>query len=411
MLAGEIDTYTLEKRYRRSNGRLVWISLTVTLMRDAAGAPDHFISVIVDIDARRAAEAARAEASRQYSELFDATPSPMWIYELQTRRVLGANDAAVARYGYRRDAFLAMTAEQLLDPSAATVLDGSEGRSAEGLKRPQLTRHRAHDGPFFDVEVTTQAITFEGRPACVVLAHDVSEQRLAAQRAIEHRQALRLLLQRLQRAQEDERVRVAREVHDELGQMLTGLKMDLRWIERKLAEPGASANLQPLLDRAVAASALNEQTITTVQKLAAELRPGVLDQLGMGAALAQRARQVQQRTGVICSVANTDDLPPLPAAMVTELFYIAQEALTNVARHAQAHRVEIRLSVRGGVVRLEIEDDGVGIALATVAAPHALGLLGMRERALLIGGTVEIKATQPHGTRVRVQVPLTEQAP
>ena len=406
VLAGDINTYTLEKRYLRSDRRVVWIELTVALVRDASGAPDYFISVVIDIDVRRAAEAARDDAARQYIALFDANPSPMWIYDLDTRRVLGANHAAVVRYGYDREAFLKLNAEQLLDPAEATGLGSTQDTNVAGLKRAQLARHRAQDGSLFDVEVTTQAISFEGQAACVVLAHDVSEQRLAAQQAIEHRQALRLLLQRLQRAQEDERVRVAREVHDELGQMLTGLKMDLRWIERRLTEPGLLASQQPLLDRTVAASALVEQTIATVQELSAELRPGALDQLGLGAALAQRARQFQQRTGVQCTTVGADALPPLPAAMATELFYIAQEALTNVARHAQARQVEIRLRVQDAVVWLEIEDDGVGIGPAVLAAPEALGLLGMRERALLSGGTVQIDVVLPHGTCVRVRVPM-----
>lgn len=536
MLARDINSYTMDKRYLRSDGRVVWCELTVALVRDEAGSPDYFISVVVDIDTRRSAEAARdgaqlrlaglvdsamdaiisiddarhivlfnpaaeamfgwrqaelvgqpldrllpataraaheghiqgfvatgttsrrmnalgsllgiradgtefpleasisqmdvagkpfctvilrdiserqcseallRQAARQYGALFHANPHPMWIYDLQTQRVLGANDAALARYGYRRETFLSMTAEQLLDPLATADLNANQHIVSADQKRPQLTRHRADGGRLFDVEMSIQSISFEDRPACLVLAHDVSEQRLAAQRATEHRQALRMLLQRLHRAQEDERVRVAREVHDELGQMLTGLKMDLRWIERRLGESGLLANQQPLLDRAEAASVLTEQTIATVQKLAAELRPGALDQLGLAAALAERARQFQQRTGVPCTVTGVYQLPPLPAAVATELFYIAQEALTNVARHAQAHRVEIRLGVQAAAVQMEIEDDGVGIAPDALNAARSLGLLGMRERALLSGGTVAIDPVLPHGTCVCVLVPVT----
>jgi len=107
-------------------------------------------------------------------------------------------------------------------------------------------------------------------------------------------------------------------------------------------------------------------------------------------------------------VASADDLPPLPAAMASELFYIAQEALTNVARHAQAQHVEIRLRLQDAAVWLEIEDDGVGITPAALADTRSLGLLGMRERALLSRGTVQIDAAQPHGTRVLVRVPLAQ---
>jgi len=539
--ARDIGSYTLEKRYLHGDGRVVWIELTAALVRDESGAPDYFIAVVADIDARRAAEAARDEAqqriaglvgsamdaiigideahhivlfnpaaealfgwrqgdvigqpldrllpvsaraahhahierfvatgttsrrvgalsalrgvradgtefpieasisqtrvagkpfctvilrdiserqgsdaqlqqaARQYRQLFDANPQPMWIYDLLTLRFLAVNDAAVAHYGWRRDEFLAMTLEDILPTEELPALHLALANVRAGLPLlAVLYRHRLKDGRLVDVELNAQPIAFGGRMARVVQAQDVTARHHAAQQVLESRESLRALLQRLQRAQEDERVRVAREVHDELGQMLTGLKMDLRWIERRLAEPGLAANQQPLLDRAVAASALNEETIAAVQKLSAELRPAALDQLGLGAALAQRARQFQQRTGVTCKVASADDLPPLPAAMASELFYIAQEALTNVARHAQAQHVDIRLRLQDAAVWLEIEDDGVGITPAALADTRSLGLLGMRERALLSRGTVQIDAAQPHGTRVLVRVPLAQPPP
>jgi len=373
-----------------------------------AGKP--FCTVILrDISERQRSDAQLQQAARQYRQLFDANPQPMWIYDLLTLRFLAVNDAAVAHYGWRRDEFLAMTLEDILPTEELPALHLAVAKVRGGLPLlAMLYRHRLKDGRLVDVEVNAQPIAFGGRMARVVQAQDVTARHHAAQQVLESRESLRALLQRLQRAQEDERVRVAREVHDELGQMLTGLKMDLRWIERRLAEPGLAANQQPLLDRAVAASALNEQTIATVQKLAAELRPEALDQLGLSAALAQRARQFQQRTGVTCTVASADDLPPLPAAMASELFYIAQEALTNVARHAQAQHVEIRLRLQDAAVWLEIEDDGVGITPAALADTRSLGLLGMRERALLSRGTVQIDAAQPHGTRVLVRVPLAQ---
>jgi two-component system, NarL family, sensor histidine kinase UhpB len=240
----------------------------------------------------------------------------------------------------------------------------------------------------------------------VVLAHDVTERRRAAQDVLDSRAALRALVQRLQSAQEDERARVSRQIHDELGQMLTGLKLDLSWIERRLSEPEAALPRNALLDRTVEASVLIDQTIAAVQNLAAELRPGALDHLGLAAALAQRARQFQQRSGVACSLEVAEPIPELPPAVADDLFYICQEALTNVARHARATQVRLRLEVQDGQVRLSIEDNGIGIDPAVAAAQRSLGLLGMRERALQCAGSVEIEAASPRGTVVVVQVPL-----
>ncbi|MCY7305873.1 MAG: PAS domain S-box protein [Rhodoferax sp.] len=393
-------------------GSAYWIEIDIAPVLADNGTVTHFVAVQRDVTVRKRVEAALREGEARYRQLFDANPQPMWIYDPLTLRFLAVNDAAVVRYGWRREEFLAMTLEDIRPAEGLPALQLAMANVRAGLPPLALRyRHRLKDGRLVDVELNAQPIEFDGHMARAVQVQDVTVRRHAAQLVLESRESLRALLQRLQRAQEDERVRVAREVHDELGQMLTGLKMDLRWIERRLAEPGLGAKRQPLLDRAVAASALNEETIAAVQKLAAELRPAALDQLGLGAALAQRARQFQQRTGVTCTVAGADDLPPLPAAVATELFYIAQEALTNVARHAQARNVAIRLRVQDAAVQMEVDDDGVGITPAALAAPRSLGLLGMRERALQSGGTVQIDVAQPHGTRVLVRVPLAGPPP
>ncbi len=219
------------------------------------------------------------------------------------------------------------------------------------------------------------------------------------------REQLRALLARLQRAREEERIRVSREIHDELGQLLTGLKMDVRWLERKLSLPGLPLTLHPLLDRAVAASEMADATIATVQKIASELRPGALDQLGLAAALSHETRRFQERSGVRCSVVVAESWPVLPRETANDFFYICQEALTNVARHAHATHVEIRLMADDAIAVLEVRDDGVGLVEAELNAPRSLGLTGMRERAGQCGGTISFERTKPQGTRVTVRVP------
>jgi signal transduction histidine kinase len=239
-----------------------------------------------------------------------------------------------------------------------------------------------------------------------IFFHDISE-RKRADAALQTTEAqLHELLAQLQRAQEAERIRISRQIHDELGQLLTGLKMDLRWLERKLCEPGVPAAFNALLDRTVAASELNDQTIATVQRIAAELRPAALDQLGLSAALTQAARRFQARSGVPCAIDVPSAEPVLPPTVAGELFYICQEALTNVTRHAQATEVAIELRTRDGEVVLEVRDNGVGIDPAKINGRHSLGLLGMRERALQCRGALQVQAIVPRGTCVTVRVPV-----
>ena len=217
---------------------------------------------------------------------------------------------------------------------------------------------------------------------------------------------LRALLARLQRVQEEERTRVSREIHDDLGQLLTGLKMDVRWIERKLSELPGSRIVNVIMDRAVAASELTDTTISTVQKIAAELRPGALDRLGLAAALSQRARRFEARTDISCKLLIEESGAPLPLGVSDELFYICQEALTNVTRHSQATNVEIHLHTDATKAVLDVIDNGIGMSAAKVSESSSLGLLGMRERARQFGGAIEILHNEPQGTRVVATIPL-----
>jgi signal transduction histidine kinase len=217
---------------------------------------------------------------------------------------------------------------------------------------------------------------------------------------------MQALVGHLEKIRESERTRMAREVHDVLGQNLTGLKMDLRWIERTLEELKPTAEVDKLCRRVAGASELVEATTTAVQKLAAELRPGVLDKLGLGPALQYEARRFQENTGIACEVVVPAESPELSPDKVTALFRIFQECLTNVARHAQATRVTADLRVEGTDVMLRVQDNGRGIQDADLASPHSLGLVGMEERATQFGGRVRIRRRDEGGTVVEARIPL-----
>ena len=212
-------------------------------------------------------------------------------------------------------------------------------------------------------------------------------------------------------AQEEERRRVARELHDEAGQALTALIIGL---ERGLAAmPETYAPDLPVQPRKLVADLrdLAAQTLDEVRKLALELRPAVLDDLGLEAALRQYVRSVGERTGLTTqvSIAGFDEgTGRLPAAVETALFRIAQEALTNTVRHAQARTARVRLRRAGGAVTLEVRDDGVGVPpleQMTVEGGEHLGLFGMRERARLLGGSFQAVPVSPRGTLVQVSIP------
>lgn len=212
---------------------------------------------------------------------------------------------------------------------------------------------------------------------------------------------LRALSNHLQYVREEERTRIAREVHDELGQALTGLKLDLSWLATKLAR-----NREPVQDKVKTMTEHVDETIQTVRRIATELRPGILDSLGLIAALEWQANEFQSRTGIPCVVTTTVADTLWDQQFSTGVFRIFQETLTNVIRHAKATRVEVSFAEEGESLALIVKDNGRGISDEENANTRSIGLVGMRERARLIGGELMLQGVPGRGTTVTLRVPL-----
>jgi len=228
------------------------------------------------------------------------------------------------------------------------------------------------------------------------------DRKRAEERLHESREQLRALSVYLQYVREEERTRIAREVHDELGQALTGIKLDLAWLAARLPR-----SQRPMLEKVGDMSAHIDATIQAVRRIATELRPGILDDLGLVAALEWQANEFQGRTGITCRVTNSvgPDVQ-LDADLNTAFFRIYQETLTNVIRHASATRVDVHIAAQEDAVVLTVRDNGRGITPAEIRDRRSIGLLGMGERAALLGGKVDIKGSPGQGTEVTVRIPL-----
>jgi PAS domain S-box-containing protein len=217
------------------------------------------------------------------------------------------------------------------------------------------------------------------------------------------RAQLLLLAQHEQTRREEDRARMAREIHDELGQALTGLKMDLAWLQ-KHTRPKQKDLLQKFRDM----SDLVDTTIQDVRRIATELRPGMLDDLGLVPAMEWQLQEFQKRSGIRCRFTSDLEEVALDAEETTVLFRILQETLTNVARHASATRVEVSLDEEQGYVRLQVRDNGRGITAGEVEGSRSFGLLGMRERVLLRSGDFSIQGTPGQGTTVVIKLPRSK---
>ncbi|HEV8110332.1 MAG TPA: response regulator [Burkholderiales bacterium] len=224
-----------------------------------------------------------------------------------------------------------------------------------------------------------------------------------SERLKESEDKLRRLAAHLISVREEERAHIAREIHDELGQVLTGIKMEVGWLAKRLQEP-------QLLEKTESMSKLIDSTVQTVRKIATGLRPEMLDDMGLVAAIGWQAKDFQKRTGVRCRIKLPPETVKLDIDISTTAFRIFQEILTNVARHSRATRVDIDLEVGEHEVRLQVHDNGVGIADGDLHGRKSLGLLGMHERALLFGGEVSITGAPGQGTRVAVVIPTRNRA-
>jgi signal transduction histidine kinase len=221
---------------------------------------------------------------------------------------------------------------------------------------------------------------------------------------------LRALSARLLSAREEEGTRIARELHDQLGSALSSLRWDLEEVFKLVSEGGEQPRLPAARERLEAMMRLTDVTISSVQRITSEMRPVVLDDLGLVEAIEWQGQQFQERTGIICHCEVRLDSVDLTSEQSTAAFRISQEALTNILRHAHARTVHIAMEEKAGVFVLTISDDGQGITEGTKSGSPALGLLGMQERARLAGGSTVITGVHGKGTTVIVRIPISSQA-
>jgi signal transduction histidine kinase len=216
------------------------------------------------------------------------------------------------------------------------------------------------------------------------------------------REELRALSTHLQSVTEKERARIAREIHDELGQVLTGLKFDVSWLRDRASEDTRG----PERDKLNGTLKNIDAAIQSVRRIATELRPPVLDTLGLTAAIEWQAKDFETRTGIQCQLDSMAEDLPVDRDRATAIFRIFQEALTNVGRHALATRVTVGLQRANGHLFLRIADNGKGIEATRGSGGHSLGILGMQERVRLLNGEMSISGDQGKGTVIEVDIPL-----
>lgn len=382
----------------RKDGTHIWTDLVASTISGADGQVSGLIAIDRDVTEHKAAE----QRLRFQAQLLDSVRESVVAIDLDGRFVFWGRGAE-ALFGYS-------AAEIIGQPLAWLILPTLEDTAEEvnrirdlvlekGMWRAEAVR-RTKSGTEFHADIAVAPVKDgRGRPTGLIALHrDITTLRRNEETIRQSRERMRNLAARLIVIREQERTAIARELHDELGQALTGLGIDLRWLLDSLA---------PRLRNGRAASmpALVDQLLDRVRDMCGQLRPAILDDLGLEAAIEWQAQEFADRTGCRCKLDLR--LTPLKAQRDrdTAAFRIVQEALTNVARHARAKHVTLRGRVTDDEVVLQIEDDGVGFDESRLSSAQSLGLLGMRERAEAVGGAVTIEARLRQGAKVKVRMP------
>jgi PAS domain S-box-containing protein len=397
----------VEEKLRRFDGTYVDVEVSAASFI-YQGRPAVQV-VARDITARLQAQEQLRAAENRFHLLTRATTDIVYDWDMTTNAIWW-NENMRLQFGYAGDP------EQmnmdfwtsLLHPQDAARIHASLFGAISGGEQfwADEYRFKRADGSFANVLDRGYIVRDpQGKPVRMIGAMmDITDRKLTEQRLRDSREQLRALTAHQERIREEERTRIAREIHDELGQALTGLKMDLSWFAGRLP------NQPALAEKSAAMLKLIDSTVHAVRRLSTELRPAILDSLGLIPAIEWLAQEFQKRTGVECDFVPTDEELEVDEDRTTALFRICQEALTNVARYANATAVEIELEAGEQQITLRISDNGRGITEAEQRATNSFGLLGMRERARLLGGTFEIHGAEGKGTTLTVRIPAPQAA-
>jgi PAS domain S-box-containing protein len=401
---------TLELVGRRKQGSEFPLELSLTSWK---GKSDLFFTVIMrDISERRAAEEELDRLHRHNQVVLNSAGEGIYGVD-RDGRLTFVNPAAAKMFDWEAEALIGQPLHRLVNQADLNGIPVAEPPCSimETIIVGELREHVdstfwRKDGTSFPVEYVSTPIRERGNiVGAVVVFKDTTDRKRAEEQLQDSLRRLRKLSRRMEGIREEERGRIARELHDELGVGLTCLKIDLSRLGGLLGERLAPQDRTKVDEKIRGMKEQVDSTITSVQRLVAELRPGVLDDLGLVAAIEWQCRDFQRRTGIACHCTVSHEDLRVDPEHATAVFRICQEALTNVTRHAQATEVHVHLEDRGVGLWLQVIDNGRGIPQDRLADSKSFGLLGMRERAGLLGGDVQIATREGEGTTIALHLP------
>jgi PAS domain S-box-containing protein len=386
------------------NGKKSWLEFSNSFLT----LPDDSkltLSIIKDISKRKKSELELRESESKFKMLFNNANDAVFVTQFSNEKSYGdfieVNEVACRRLGYTKEEFLQLSPSAIV--SQKSIIEFN-------LKTEQLLKdghviydivHRAKDRKLIPVEVNSHLFIYNDKPTVLSIARDITERKQAEEKLKRTSKLLRELATHLQSIREEERTMIAQEIHDELGQVLTALKIQVSLLANKLDK-----NQQPLKEKINSLSDMIDASVESVQKISSKLRPGILDELGLIAAIEWQTEEFEKMTNIKCSLVLPGEELLLEKSKSTAIFRIFQEALTNIARHAKATQASISLLQHQSIIYLEIQDNGRGITQEQEKDFNSLGIHGMKERAMVFNGQVYVEGITGKGTIVKVEIPI-----
>ena len=399
-----------EFRLRGAGGNWVWLHSRETVFKvGPSGAPTQIVAVATDITAHRDALVKLASNEAFFRKLAETTGMIPFEVDLPSAQFTYVGPQAESLFGYPLADWMAPGFWPSIihpeDSHSAARLAQSSAEMQEADFQVEFRLRKAQGDYLWVRQVVRYSPGDDQGSRARGFLFDISEAKAIDAERERSAGQLRKLGLRNQSAREEERISVAREIHDELGQALTLFRIELTWLENRMSKVLTARGAEPVVRKIGQMKRMLDGTLQTVRRITTNLRPPVLDELGLRAAIEWQAEGFSRRVGIRCEV----DAMPLDCTCkdtATALFRIFQEILTNVAKHAQASRVRVKLREESGQFVMVVSDNGRGFSTATAPKPNSFGLLGMGERAEALGGSVEISSGLAHGTTVTVRLPV-----
>src|SRR5260221_1190691 len=398
-LASDKNVFICEYRFNMPGKGYMYIYDRCYIVRNREGKPVCMMGSMMDITERKKAQQQIEKEKILSDSVINSLPGVFYLFDKNGKYI---------RWNKLKEKITEYTADEMKQRHPLDFFEGAEKdlvrnciEEAFMTGKIEVEAHLiSKSGKKFPYYFTGMTIEYEGNTCLIGMGIDISERKKAELDLEESYNAIRHLTDHLQHIREEERIHIAREIHDELGQQLTVMKMDLSWLNKKLL-PGdefGRQKLKGLID-------MLDGTVKTVRRISSELRPSLLDDMGLVAAMEWQLNEFEQRSGIKTSLSVPGVERQLPDSIRTGLFRIFQESLTNVVKHAHANHVRVNLQHTGDKIILSIEDDGKGYDKKKATGKRTLGILGMRERTLMMGGEYEINSSPGKGTTVLVAIP------